>query len=82
MIPIFMCSGHGMRGLQLEDFEDRLIEICNEHQKEKRATAFGLILFCSRLRRRSSIAAARQSMILNAHSSAFRKPYRITASEP
>ena len=43
MVPILL--NNTGEGLSLESFQERMIEICNEHRRDSRALAFALILY-------------------------------------
>ena len=44
MIPVFLFDQKGPHGYNIKNFEERVIDICEEHQNEKRACAFAFIL--------------------------------------
>lgn len=48
MIPVFLHGVEGSRGLLFEDFEARVVQICEEHQHAGRACAFALLLHDAR----------------------------------
>ena len=47
MIPIFETTPHGGTGYHYEEFRDRFLSICEEHQQDGRALAFAFLLFDS-----------------------------------
>jgi len=44
MIPVFLHEATGSRGYLFDEFEAKVIQICEEHQRSRRACAFGFVL--------------------------------------
>lgn len=44
MIPVFLHEAVGTRGCTFAEFEERVLQICEQHQREQRACAFAFII--------------------------------------
>lgn len=44
MIPVFLHDVAGTRGFGFEEFEAHVLQICEEHQRDRRACAFAFVL--------------------------------------